>query len=169
MENDLTALSLESKIYFIRGQKVMLDFDLAELYGVPTMQLNQQVRRNLYRFPDDFMFSLTNHELRCLISQFVISNVGRGGRRKPPLAFTEQGIAMLSSVLNSRRAIAVNIAIMRTFVQMKAVLVSNQELEKRINSLEEKYEGQFEIVFEAIREIIAEQSTPRKRVTGLKD
>jgi len=158
---------IESKIYLIRGQKVMLDFDLAELYEIPTTRLNQQVRRNAFRFPDDFMFILSNQEFTHLKSQIVISSSGWGGRRTPPLAFTEQGIAMLSSVLNSRRAIAVNIAIMRTFVQLKSVQTSNQELEKKIDALEEKYDGQFQVVFEAIRELVSEHSVPRKRVIGL--
>ncbi len=159
--------NVASKIYLIRGQKVMLDFDLAELYQMPTKGLNQQVRRNHYRFPPDFMFSLTNQEVRNLKSQFVTSSLGWGGSRKPPLAFTEQGIAMLSSVLNSRRAIEVNIAIMRTFVQMKAVLISNSALEKRINELESKYDGQFQMVFDAIRELVSEHSVPQKRIIGL--
>ena len=166
-ETTAETLGVESKIYLIRSQKVMLDFDLAELYQVPTMRLNQQVRRNAYRFPEDFMFSLTKQEFENLISQIVISSSGWGGRRKPPLAFTEQGIAMLSSVLNSRRAIEVNIAIMRTFVQLKVALVSNQELEKKINTLESKYDGHFQVVFDAIREIVSEHSVPRKRVIGL--
>ncbi len=161
------APEFESKIYLVRGQRVMLDSDLAALYEIPTMRLNQQVKRNLYRFPHDFMFSLTNQEVNSLISQIVISNPGRGGRRKLPLAFTEQGIAMLSSVLNSRRAIEVNIAIMRTFVQMKKVLSSNVELEKKINDLESKYDGQFQAVFHAIRELVTERSVPPKRIIGL--
>ena len=160
-------LGVESKIYLIRGQKVMLDFDLAELYQVSTKQLNQQVRRNAYRFPEDFAFSLTIQEHRNLKSQIVTSSLDWGGRRKLPFAFTEQGIAMLSSVLTSRRAIEVNIAIMRTFVQLKLVLVSNQELEKKIDSLESKYDGHFQVVFDAIREIVSEHAVPRKRVIGL--
>jgi hypothetical protein len=161
------ASAIESKIYLIRGQKVMLDFDLASLYEIPTPRLNQQVRRNLFRFPPDFMFPLTIQEFKNLKSQIVISSSGWGGRRTPPLAFTEQGIAMLSSVLNSRRAVSVNIAIMRTFVELKSVLVSNTELEKKIAALEEKYAGQFQVVFEAIREIVSKHSVPRKRVIGL--
>jgi hypothetical protein len=161
------ASAIESKIYLIRGQKVMLDFDLASLYEIPTPRLNQQVRRNLFRFPPDFMFPLTIQEFKNLKSQIVISSSGWGGRRTPPLAFTEQGIAMLSSVLNSRRAVSVNIAIMRTFVELKSVLVSNTELEKKIAALEEKYDGQFQVVFEAIREIVSKHSVPRKRVIGL--
>ncbi len=162
-----TFTEVESKIYLIRGQKVMLDFDLALLYEIPTMRLNQQVRRNLFRFPEDFMFSLTNQEFRNLKSQFVISSLSWGGRRSPPLAFTEQGIAMLSSVLNSRRAAEVNIAIMRTFMQLRSVLISNHELEKRITKLESKYDGQFKIVFDAIREVLSSHPVPRKRIIGL--
>ncbi|MBI4924674.1 MAG: ORF6N domain-containing protein [Bdellovibrio sp.] len=160
-------VEVESKIYLIRNLKVMLDFDLSELYQVPTMRLNQQVRRNIYRFPEDFMFTLTNQEVMHLKSQIVISSSRWGGRRKPPLAFTEQGIAMLSSVLNSRRAIEVNIAIMRTFVKLKTVLISNKELGKKITELESKYDGQFQLVFEAIREIVSHHAVPRKRIIGL--
>lgn len=158
---------IESKIYLIRGQKVMLDFDLAELYQVPLIRLNQQVRRNEYRFPSDFMFILSFQEVANLKSQFVISSSGWGGRRTPPLAFTEQGIAMLSSVLNSRTAVEVNIAIIRTFVQLREVLKSNRELEKKITELESKYDGQFRVVFQTIREILSNHSVPRKRIIGL--
>ncbi len=157
----------DSQIYLIRGQRVLLDFDLAALYEISTTRLNQQVRRNQFRFPPDFMFALTYQELANLKSQSVISSSGWGGRRSPPLAFTEQGIAMLSSVLNSKRAIEVNIAIMRTFVQLRTVLISNHELEKRITSVESKYDGQFKIVFDAIREILKDKSESRKRVIGL--
>jgi hypothetical protein len=160
-------IGIESKIFIIRGQRVMLDFDLAVLYQMSTKRLNQQVRRNPFRFPDDFMFALTNQEFTNLKLQFVTSSLAWGGRRTPPLAFTEQGIAMLSSVLNSRRAIEVNIAIMRTFVQLRSVLVSNQELNKRITALELKYDGQFKIVFDAIRELVSERRVPRKRIIGL--
>ena len=117
---NLTPLeTVESKIYLIRGHKVMLDRDLAALYGVPTRVLNQAVRRKRNRFPDDFMFTLTNKEETALRSQIVISNMGRGGRRYLPMVFTEQGVAMLSSVLNSERAIEVNIVIMRVFARLK--------------------------------------------------
>ena len=145
----------------------MLDFDLAELYQVQTIRLNQQVRRNMYRFPEDFMFVLTNQEFINLKSQIVISSSGWGGRRTPPLAFTEQGISMLSSVLNSRRAIEVNIAIMRTFVQLKLVLTSNSELEKRLSELELQCEGKFTLVFDAIRELMSAHAVPMKRIIGL--
>ena len=167
-QNEVT--SLESKIYIIRGQKVMLDFDLAELYQVPTMRLNQQVRRNRYRFPSDFMFTLTNQELVSLKSQFVISSSSWGGRRKPPLAFTEQGIAMLSSVLNSRTAVEVNIVIMRAFVQMRQILISNKDLEIKLKDLEAKYErhdGELKIVFDAIRKLMSIRAIPHRRISGL--
>jgi hypothetical protein len=131
------------------------------------MQLNQQVKRNPNHFPSDFAFRLTNQELAILISQFVISSSGHGGRRKPPLAFTEQGVSMLSSVLKSERAAEVNVTIMRTFVKLRQVLNSNAELEKRFNELEAKYDGKFRIVFDAIRELISEKSVPRKRIIGL--
>jgi hypothetical protein len=150
--------TIESKIFIIRGQKVMLDFDLAELYQVPTMRLNQQVRRNLYRFPPDFMFILSDQDFKNLKSQFAISSSGWGGRRKPPLAFTEQGIAMLSSVLNSRRAVEVNIAIMRAFVQMRQILISNKEFEIKLADLEvklDRHDGELKVVFDAIRKLMA--------------
>lgn len=159
--------SIETKIHVIRAQRVMLDSDLAELYGIQTMHLNQAVRRNADRFPSDFMFTLTIQELRNLISQNVISSSAWGGRRKPALAFTEQGVAMLSSVLNSPTAIQVNIAIMRAFVQMRRVLLSNAEFETRLNELESKYDRNFGIVFKAIRDLMDVASTPRKRIQGL--
>lgn len=145
----------------------MLDWDLAELYQVPTMRLNEQVRRNLKRFPSDFMFQLSNQEFRALISQIAMSKKGRGGRRKPPLAFTEQGVAMLSAVLHSDQAIDVNVAIMRAFVRLRQILNSNHELERKIEDLERKYDGQFEVVFEAIRELMSVHSIPPKRIIGL--
>src|SRR5215475_2023080 len=129
---------IERKIYLIRGQKVMLDRDLAEMYGVPTKQLNQQVRRNISRFPRDFMFQLTAAEDSHLRSQIVTSKKSRGGRRYAPFVFTEQGIAMLSSVLNSERAIQVNISIMRTFVKLREALHNSGELARRLKELETK-------------------------------
>jgi hypothetical protein len=123
---------IATAIYLIRGEKVMLDSDLAELYGVGTGALNQAVSRNEERFPDDFSFYLTDSEWNFLISQTVISNEGRGGRRKRPRVFTEQGIAMLSGVLRSERAVQINIAIMRTFVHMRHMLASNEELARKV-------------------------------------
>jgi hypothetical protein len=157
---------IERSILLIRGHKVMLDSDLAELYGVTTKRLNEQVRRNLSRFPEDFMFQLTELETHLLRSQFATSKEGRGGRRYLPYAFTEQGVAMLSSVLNSERAIKVNIEIMRAFVRLRQILASNKELAKRLDELEKKYDAQFKIVFDAIRKLMTppEAQTPKKRI-----
>jgi len=127
----LSVQLIERRIYLIRGQKVMVDEDLAELYGVPTKRLNQQVSRNRKRFPDDFMFRLTKTEAEALRLQFATSKKGRGGRRSLPYVFTEQGVAMLSSVLNSERAIEVNIMIMRAFVKLRQMLETNEESEVR--------------------------------------
>jgi hypothetical protein len=128
----ISAEIVEQQIFLICGQKVMLDRDLAGLYGVQTFRLNEAVKRNRSRFPNDFMFQLTAEEAHSLTSHFAISKAGRGGRRTLPYAFTEQGVSMLSSVLNSERAIQVNIAIMRTFVRLRAILASNAELAKRL-------------------------------------
>lgn len=147
---------ITSKIHFLRGERVLLDEDLSGLYGVETRALNQAVRRNLKRFPADFMFELTPSEVTNLKSQLVISSWG--GRRKLPLAFTEQGVAMLSSVLRSDRAIEVNIAIMRTFVALRKWMQSNKDLENKIRQLEGKYDQQFKIVFDAIRQLIGENT-----------
>jgi hypothetical protein len=155
---------IERKIYLIRGQKVMLDRDLAELYCVTTKQLNQQVRRNPERFPRDFMFQLTGAEDSRLRSQIVTSKKSRGGSRYAPLAFTEQGIAMLSSVLRSERAIQVNITIMRTFVRLREALSNSKELAKRLKELETKSDANFQAVFEAIQELIEAPSTPSRRI-----
>lgn len=147
---------IESRIYLIRGEKVMLDEDLADLYGVSTKALNQAVKRNLGRFPEDFLFTLTDAEHVNLRSQIVTSN--RGGRRYLPYAFTEQGVAMLSSVLRSERAVQVNVQIMRTFVKLRQMLSSNAELLKRLNDLERKYDSQFRAVFDAIRALMQQDA-----------
>ncbi len=144
--------TITSPILVIRGQKVMLDADLAALYAVETKVLNQSVRRNIERFPEDFMFQLTLAELENLRSQTVTSS-SWGGRRTRPFAFTEQGVAMLSTVLHSPRAIQVNIEIMRAFVRLRQMVASNAELARKLNTLERKYDGQFKIVFAAIREL----------------
>jgi phage regulator Rha-like protein len=154
MKSLITAQAIERKIYLIRGQKVMLDSDLAELYEVPTKALVQAVKRNAKRFPVDFMFLLTNHDVIGLRSQFVTSKPGRGGRRYQPYAFTEQGVAMLSSILNSERAVEVNIQIIRVFVNLREMIASNKELAKRLDELEKKYDDQFRVVFDAIRELM---------------
>src|SRR5216684_4370724 len=125
---------IERRIYLIRVQKVMIDTDLAQLYGVPTYRLNEAVKRNAKRFPADFMFQLNKKETESLTSQFAISKKGRGGRRTLPYAFTEQGVSMLSSVLNSERAIQVNIVIMRAFVKLRELLESNEELNRQFTA-----------------------------------
>jgi len=131
---------VENHIYRIRGQQVMLDSDLAALYGVPTYRLNEQVKRNLRRFPPDFMFQLSGVEWEVLISHFAISKAGRGGRRHRPYVFTEEGVAMLSTVLHSEQAIQVNIAIMRAFVKLRHAVLSNRDVARRVEKLEGKVE-----------------------------
>ena len=152
--------TLTGSILVIRGHKVMLDADLAALYGVETKALNQAVRRNIERFPDDFMFQLTSDEMENLRSQTVTAS-SWGGRRTRPYAFTEQGVAMLSSVLKSPRAIQVNIEIMRAFVRLRQMVTSNADLARKLNALERKYDGQFKIVFAAIREFT--EPAPKKK------
>jgi len=155
---------IEKAIYLIRGEKVMLDHDLALLYGVETKVLNRAVKRNLQRFPSDFMFQLTAEEADRLRCQIGTSNEGRGGRRYLPYVFTEQGVAMLSSVLNSERAILVNIEIMRAFVKLRQMLASNAELSRRLDELESKYDKQFRGVFDAIRQLMATPARGRKQI-----
>ncbi len=153
-------------IRVLRGHKVMLDMDLAQLYDVTTGRLNEQVKRNLARFPDDFMFRLTPEEFDLLISQNAISSSRRGGRRKPPYAFTEQGVAMLSSVLRSTRAIQVNIEIMRAFVRLRQILATHKDLARKLNALENKYDHQFKVVFDAIRQLMAPPEPAKKKPIG---
>jgi len=154
-------------ILLIRGQKVMLDADLAELYGVETKALNRAVKRNLRRFPGDFMLQLTWEEAERLRYQTGTLNTGRGRHRKyRPYAFTEQGVAMLSSVLHSERAVRVNIEIMRAFVQLRQMLSSHADLARKLEALEKKYDAQFKIVFDAIRELMTPPEPPRKRPIG---
>ena len=156
---------VEQAIYLIRGHKVMLDRDLAALYDVETRVLNQAVMRNEKRFPSDFMFELTREEIRN-ISQFVTcSKTSTIKHSKRALAFTEQGVAMLSGILKSDRAVEVNIAIMRTFVKLRRMLESNEELSRRLDELESKYDEQFRMVFEAIRELMIPPE-PEKRPIG---
>ena len=155
---------IERLILLIRGHKVMLDSDLAELYGVTTKRLNEQVRRNLSRFPEDFMFQLTESETHLLRSQFATSKKGRGGRRYLSYAFTEQGVAMLSSVLNSERAVNVNIEIMRAFVRLRRILASHADLARKLDSLEKKYDTQFKVVFDAIRELMKPPETKKRPI-----
>ena len=154
---------IEKAILLIRRQKVMLDADLAELYDVETKVLVQAVKRNLERFPEDFMFQLSQEEFAILRSQFVTSS-DWGGRRYPPYAFTEQGVAMLSSVLRSQRAIQVNIEIMRAFIRLRQMLASHVELARKLDALEKKYDAQFKQVFEAIRQLMAPPERKRRPI-----
>ena len=157
---------IEKAILLIRGQKIMLDADLAELYGVETKVLVQAVKRNLERFPEDFMFQLSQEEFAILRSQTVTSS-DWGGRRYRPYAFTEQGVAMLSSVLRSQRAIQVNIEIMRAFIRLRQMLTSHVELARKLDALEKKYDAQFKQVFEAIRQLMAPPE-PKRRPIGFR-
>ena len=154
---------IERSIYLIRGEKVMLDRDLAALYEVETKVLNRAVKRNLQRFPADFMFQLTTDEAENLRCQFGTSSF-HGGRRYRPYVFTEQGVAMLSSVLNSERAVLVNIEIMRAFVKLRQILLSNTEFARQLQELESKYDRQFRIVFDAIRQLMATPVRDRKAI-----
>jgi hypothetical protein len=155
---------IEQSIRLIRGEKVILDADVAALYGVETRSLIQAVKRNLERFPSDLMFQLANQEVAILTSQTVISR-SWGGRRGFHYAFTEQGVAMLSSVLKSPRAIQVNIEIMRAFVRLRRLLSTHRDLAEKLTALEKKYDGQFKIVFEAIRQLM--EPLPPKPVTRI--
>jgi len=156
---------IEGAILPIRGQKILLDMDLAALYRVATKVLLQAVKRNRRRFPDDFMFQLTKEELEEWRSQIVTSNPGaRMGLRRRPYAFTEQGVAMLSSVLRSERAVRVNIEIMRAFVRMRQMLAAHAELARKLDALEKKYDAQFKVVFDAIRRLMAPPQPPRGKI-----
>ena len=164
-----TAQALDSRIHSFRGHKVMLDTDLADLYGVPTKALVQAVKRNPARFPPDFMFSLTEQKAAHLRSQSVTSSLPSrnwGGRRTEPYCFTEQGVAMLSSVLKGNRAVQVNVEIMRAFVRLRDLIGHNREMAKRLDDLESKYDRQFKAVFDAIRELMSPPAPAPKRRIG---
>jgi len=171
MTNIIPAEIIENRIYLIRGQKVMFDTDLAKLYSVTTKRLNEQVKRNLDRFPSDFMFQLTENEMSKLRSHFATSK--RGGRRYRPFVFTEHGVAMLSTVLNSKKAIQVNILIMRTFAKLRQILSTHKSLSIKLKELEQKYEKHDEAihaVFEAIRQLMEPpKELPKRRIGFLAD
>lgn len=156
-------IRVERSIRIIRGDKVILDGDLAALYGIETRSLIQAVRRNSDRFPADFMFQLTNQEFKDLKLQFATTSQW-GGRRTPPYAFSEQGVAMLSSVLHSPRAVQVNIEIMRAFVRLRRMLASNAELAEQLESLEQKYDDQFRVVFDAIRQLMSSDVVEKESI-----
>jgi len=164
MSNAISVEVIATKILLIRGKRMMLDRDLAKLYEVDTSQLTRQVRRNIDRFPEDFMFQLTREELKNLMCQNGISSWG--GTRKFPYAFTEQGVAMLSGVLHSKRAIQVNIQIMRAFIQLKRMLLTNTDLRRKIEEMEKKYDKQFAIVFQAIKQLLEPPPAKEKRIIG---
>ena|SRR3990172_12319676 len=164
MKSTVPVERIQKTIYLVRGQKVMLDRDLAELYEIPTKVLKQAVKRHADRFPADFMFVLDREEFMNWRSQIVTSNSDRMGLRHSPMAFTEQGVAMLSSVLNSPRAIQVNIAIMRAFVQLRTILSTHADLARKLEELEKKYDAQFRVVFDAIRQLMTLPEPPRERI-----
>ena len=168
MNNNLTTVisveRLEKSIYLIRGEKVILDEELARMYQVRTKALVQAVKRNNKRFPEDFMFQLTAEEYSALRSQ-IVTSTGSTGRRTLPYAFTERGISMLSSVLNSERAIEVNIAIIRAFIRMRQVIAGNKDLERKLNDLERRYDAQFKVVFNSIRQLI--NATPKNTTAAV--
>lgn len=155
---------IENKILLVRGKKVMLDRDLAMLYRVTTGRLNEQVKRNIERFPEDFMFQLNAEEFENWKSQFAISNSEKMGLRRKPYVFTEQGVAMLSSVLNSKVSIQVNIQIMRTFTRLKEIIMSHKDLQRKIEDMEKKYDQQFQGVFDAIKQLLIPPEKPKGKI-----
>lgn len=157
---------VERKIYLIRGQKVMLDKDLAVLYGVKPIRLREQVKRNIRRFPNDFMFQLNEKEINSMVSQNAIPSRKYLGGYKP-YVFTEQGVAMLATVLNSERAVQVNIAIMRVFVKLREMIACNKDLARKLENMEKKYDAQFKVVFDAIRQLMAPPE-PKKQKIGFR-
>jgi hypothetical protein len=162
-----TVDEIEPAIYVIRGHRVMLDADLATLYGVPTHRLNEQVSRNKERFPEDFAYQLTRQEFASLISQIAISKQGRGGRRKPPWVFTEQGVAMLSSVLKSPTAVRVNIEIMRAFVRMRRLMATPGELVEQLTKLKETvqlHDGQIRAIAQVLQQMMEKPAAPQRRI-----
>ena len=153
-----------SQIYFIRGEKVMFDRDLAELYGVETRMLKQAVRRNLDRFPADFMFQLNKKELEIWRSQIVMSKSDKQGLRWLPIVFTEQGVAMLSAILKSKKAVAVSIQVVRTFVRLREILSTHKQLREKVELMENKYDKSFKVIFQMIARMMKEDTEPKKRI-----
>ncbi len=164
----IPAERIEQSILLIRGQKVILDSDLAELYGVTTARLNEQVKRNRSRFPEDFVFRLNKNEFDNLISHFATSRLKWGGRRKLPLVFTEHGAVMAANVLSSPRAVAVSIQVVRTFVRLREILATHKDLARKLAELEEKYDEQFAVVFEAIRQLMTPVEPEKKGKIGFR-
>ena len=171
---------IENRIFLLRGKKVMFDRDLARLYGVKTMVLNQAVKRNIDRFPEDFMFQLTKEEMEIWRSQIVTSGYDsslrsqiviskRGGRRYNAFVFTEQGVAMFSSVLKSNQAIRVNIQIMRTFTKIREMIISNKALREKIEAMEQKYDSKFKVVFDVIKRLVDKDTIEPVKIVGFRD
>ena len=160
---------IEEIILLIRGEKVILDSDLASLYGVSTSRFNEQVKRNRNRFPRDFSFRLTKDEWKSLISQFATSKLGRGGRRQLPHVFTEHGAIMAANVLNSERAVEASVQVVRAFIRLRQMLGSNAELTRKLNELESKYDRQFKIVFEAIRQLMSPPPAKAKPIGSVRE
>ncbi|MEK6337706.1 MAG: ORF6N domain-containing protein [Acidobacteriota bacterium] len=160
----IPAERIEKAILYIRGEKVMLDSDLASLYGVTTARLNQQVTRNIERFPADFMFELSKEEFKSLMLQIATSKKGRGGRRKLPRVFTEHGAIMAANVLNSERAVQASVQVVRAFVRLRQMLTSNSALARKLDELEGKYDRQFRVVFDAIRQLMSPPVTVGKQI-----
>jgi hypothetical protein len=154
--------SLQKRVFLLRGRRVMLDSDLARLYGVETKYLRRAVKRNEVRFPGDFMFELSKKEHQGVLES-ISAVLGHGGSRVLPLAFTQEGVAMLSGVLNSEKAVEVNIAIMRTFVQLREMVESNYEFASQLAELEKKYDGQFQVVFEVLDQLLASGQPPTQK------
>ncbi|MDI6778429.1 MAG: ORF6N domain-containing protein [Patescibacteria group bacterium] len=170
MQNEIIPIEIiENRIFLIRGKKVMFDRDLARLYDVPTKVLNQSVSRNIARFPEDFMFQLTKNEMKIWKSQIVTSNSDIKGLRKNPYVFTEQGVAMLSSVLRSERAIRVNIQIMRTFTKIREMIINNKALREKIEAMERKYDKKFRVIFEVIKKLIDRDKIEPMNISGFQD
>ncbi len=162
--NKTSIAEIEKHIFIVRKQKVMLDSDLALIYGVETKSLNQAVKRNLNRFPDDFMFQLSEIEGESLRSQFVTSKKTRGGRRYLPYVFTEHGALMLGNILNSETAIETSIQVVRSFMRLREMVISHSELSKKLSQLEIKYDSQFKVVFDAIQKLMVEPEVPQKKI-----
>lgn len=155
---------VENAILLVRGERVILDADLAKLYGVTTARLNQQVKRNLERFPSDFMFELTKKEYESLMLQIATSSVTHGGRRKLPFVFTEHGAIMAANVLNSKTAVQASVQVVRAFIRLRQMLTSNEELARKLSDLERKYDSQFRVVFDAIRQLMTPPEPQRKQI-----
>ncbi len=157
---------IEKSILLIRGDRVILDADLAALYGVTTARLNQQVRRNIDRFPEDFAFPLTSEEFGNLKLHFATSSSGWGGRRKPPLAFTEHGALMAANVLKTSTAVKTSLQVVRTFVRLRQMLASHTELARKLAALEKRYDAQFKVVFDAVRQLMSSPESKKQRRIG---